>query len=542
MAFLKRLSYMLILSILISSLAFGAELRKLTIEDLQRGNVLNTYTSPGGHTGHYFPSFWDNNAFSDNTSLFGINVTGDGTGSITGFSIPLYYTQYESVYSRLGYYVTPQEKGAKGDTVTDDTAAIQTAYDAAKTMKSDLFIPSGTYKTTSTLNFNGSVNVIASAGGGAIIQPSSAVTTAIKYDPPIDTIPDSGYYHPSSITGIILDGTNTTGAIGIIIGSGSTTVASAILDKMTITSFRGTNAIGLKIRNSVGTTITDTNVTKCETNVVLSDEVATLPTATKFRGGSIRESYTNEGILIKQGYLVKFDDVIIEGNKKEGLKIYPSSGAICQLITLKSCWFESNWLGDGVRTTRYSITVDGTIGSHASIVLYDTFMNISNSTEKALDLNLVYDVFINNLILATTVDNAIRIQNALSQVDFGVINRRHLWDTMINNVDNAPLRFAKGIGSINNPIYLTNNSATPSVASGDFFYAQYTTPTTITMLQGGYIGKVVRIRTLDNNITWDFTGTDLYGNGGVDWNSNLNDWLECVFDGFRWFCSIHESS
>lgn len=56
----------------------------------------------------------------------------------------------EAIIKRIGYlenYVTPQEYGAVGDNVNDDTTAIQTAINSGK----PVYIPGGTYKITSTL-------------------------------------------------------------------------------------------------------------------------------------------------------------------------------------------------------------------------------------------------------------------------------------------------------------------------------------------------------------------------------------------------------
>ena len=50
---MKRLFYSLIIATLVSTIAIGAEVRKVTKEDFLVGNPDNTYTSPGGHVGHY---------------------------------------------------------------------------------------------------------------------------------------------------------------------------------------------------------------------------------------------------------------------------------------------------------------------------------------------------------------------------------------------------------------------------------------------------------------------------------------------------------
>jgi hypothetical protein len=58
-----------------------------------------------------------------------------------------------------------KDYGAKGDGITDDTAAIQAAINAAVTGKGVVFIPSGAYICTSTLTVSGPVKIIGVGAG-----------------------------------------------------------------------------------------------------------------------------------------------------------------------------------------------------------------------------------------------------------------------------------------------------------------------------------------------------------------------------------------
>jgi hypothetical protein len=87
----------------------------------------------------------------------------------------LSYTQIK------GYPVTVDSFGAVGDGVTDDTAALQTAIDAAIAAKKDLFIQSGTYKITDTLNVTSTSIKIYGAGRYETKINSYAVGSAIKF-------------------------------------------------------------------------------------------------------------------------------------------------------------------------------------------------------------------------------------------------------------------------------------------------------------------------------------------------------------------------
>ncbi len=67
----RKLSYSFILAMLITSLSFGAELRKLGSSDLLWGPYNTTWTSPQGATVTYLPRYFSTDAFSDNLTLYG---------------------------------------------------------------------------------------------------------------------------------------------------------------------------------------------------------------------------------------------------------------------------------------------------------------------------------------------------------------------------------------------------------------------------------------------------------------------------------------
>jgi hypothetical protein len=68
---MKKYIYSLVIAMLVSTLAIGAEVRKVTQEDIELGPATDTVTSAGGHVGHKIPRYWDNSAFSDNLTLYG---------------------------------------------------------------------------------------------------------------------------------------------------------------------------------------------------------------------------------------------------------------------------------------------------------------------------------------------------------------------------------------------------------------------------------------------------------------------------------------
>lgn len=87
----------------------------------------------------------------------------------------LSYTQIK------GYPITVDSFGAVGDGTTDDTVALQAAIDAAIAAKKDLFIQSGTYKITDTLNVTSTSIKIYGAGRYETKINSYATGSAIKF-------------------------------------------------------------------------------------------------------------------------------------------------------------------------------------------------------------------------------------------------------------------------------------------------------------------------------------------------------------------------
>ncbi len=99
-------------------------------------------------------------------------------------------------------------------------------------------------------------------------------------------------------------------------------------------------------------------------------------------------------------------------------------------------------------------------------------------------------------------------------------------------------------GRIYNRIIIpfVDGDATPSVYSSNTFKTANTAPTIITTFDNGILGQQIAVLFGDSNTTIDFSGTNLLGNGGVDWTATQDDILAAVFDGTNWYCTIPSSS
>lgn len=88
-----------------------------------------------------------------------------------------------------------------------------------------------------------------------------------------------------------------------------------------------------------------------------------------------------------------------------------------------------------------------------------------------------------------------------------------------------------------NALGLTANSTTPSVANAISVRTQNTVATTITNFTDPTPGQVLNVEVGDVNTTFDFTGSNLKGNAGVDFTAYTGDFIQCIYDGTNWYCT-----
>jgi hypothetical protein len=129
----------------------------------------------------YLPRYFDNNAFADNTNLYGKSLTGDGTGSITGFNIPLYLSNSLSVYDAITAQTDVRKylpSGFVTDASIDYATYIQQALDYCGIMGGGtVLIPDNLALLTNRINIRYS-NVHLLIKGSLISVPNASLTTA----------------------------------------------------------------------------------------------------------------------------------------------------------------------------------------------------------------------------------------------------------------------------------------------------------------------------------------------------------------------------
>ncbi len=87
-----------------------------------------------------------------------------------------------------------------------------------------------------------------------------------------------------------------------------------------------------------------------------------------------------------------------------------------------------------------------------------------------------------------------------------------------------------------------DGDTTPFVDKSNILKTANTAPTIITMFDNGKIGQQIVVVFGDSNTTIDFSGTNILGNGGVDWTATQNDILTAIFDGTNWYCEVSNPS
>lgn len=86
------------------------------------------------------------------------------------------------------------------------------------------------------------------------------------------------------------------------------------------------------------------------------------------------------------------------------------------------------------------------------------------------------------------------------------------------------------------------NSATPAVNNWRVMGTLNTMATTISNFTGASAGQEIIVIVGDANTTFDFTGSNLKGNAGVNLAAAADDALYCTYNGTNWYCVVAKGS
>lgn len=208
-------------------------------------------------------------------------LTGANGASLVGFTQAGTGAVARTVQDELRQRVSAKQFGAVGDGITDDTAALQAAINAAASGSKKLYLPAGTYKTTSGLSFGAPIRIF---GDGADV--ASETGTVIK---------------PTQSSGIALAFTNAAGSFD----------NGLILEDFAIIGTGSGTAVGLEVNGAVWTNSRIRNIT------------------VRSMGG--------RAVVINDCLTANFEHVRAQGCGSDGFHISGSNG-----IRLYGCMSESN--------------------------------------------------------------------------------------------------------------------------------------------------------------------------------------------------------
>jgi hypothetical protein len=263
-----------------------------------------------------------------------VSYTPTGTGAVV-----------RTVESKLSDTVSVKDFGAVGDGVTDDTAAIQAALIASDTV----YLPSGTYKISSTITLT-QKKLIGDMVQNTTIRPTATITSSA-------ILLGTG----SHIQDIVINGAGTTDIIGLYVDG----VNNASALRVRIREFKGSNGYGIKIEDAVGVWFDQVYALQNKIGMRVQGGSGVFPTYMHFKDCSFRES-VSMGVLITRGYGITFDNCLFEQNALEGVVVDVLDNV--ERLAFKQCWFERNYEGS---TTTYQARLDGSGGGES--LSYTTF-------------------------------------------------------------------------------------------------------------------------------------------------------------------------
>ena len=271
-----------------------------------------------------------------------------GTGTAAGFTQAGTGANTRTVQAKLREFVSVVDFGATGDGTTDDTAAIQEAFDYAAPLGRVIFFPVGTYRTTATVGFTRSDT----ERFNVTVRGESALYTFIEADHSSGAVLALNRSNcvVSDIT-LSAAASRTSGAAGSNYGllMEAPDVAGKAVASMSIERVRVINQPSHGIVHVALSMMSQYNAVLCQSN---------LGHGFVFDGGQLT-SRTNENYT----GLINMIGCWATGNTGHGLKIGDPSDASAALhlrFSMLNCEFSENALSAGVRVSADEVWIRGT--------------------------------------------------------------------------------------------------------------------------------------------------------------------------------------
>ena len=449
-----------------------------------------------------------------------------------------------------GKFLSALDYGATGDGVTDDTTALQSAL-TSLSGGGCLYLPAGSYIVSDVLRVPAEVSII---GDGKEASSSIKMADGANLDV---VLAHSNWYSNNAFSqrgslwfNFSINGNRDNQASGSGHGIIATPFYHHIAD-VTVTNTRG-NGIYFPDTTRNGTTITGTGVE----NKVINCRI---------RGCDLSGIRVDDNGAWTDGMILNNDisdcgvfgigAIRAAGWRICGNRTYQTSKTAIRAD--KASWTQisgnliDSYGGSADVGTYCAIELNsylGFSGAQGTIISDNVIFNDTNNGSNSYDgIKVITGTgnsnshvsITGNIIRGNGTERAIRLQGDNSELEVIVA------DNLIKNVGS----YLSKSGDVtvygkNTPATVTSiadGDATPSVLSTSLFSTSNTSPTTITNFNDGFIGQEITLIIGDSNTTIDFSGSNLKGNGGIDWSPSSDDFMTCTFNGTNWYCNITES-
>ncbi len=366
--------------------------------------------------------------------------------------------------------ISVKDFGALGDGTTNDTAALNTAFSQ---VGRSIYIPKGCY-LHDQLDPPVCAQIIGESEYCAILKPRAGVAIGLSIA--------GGEHYPAKLASFQIDGSLTSGTIGLFLGQASSAVQA---DGVRVLNFKGTDAVGVRVGDLLKSTIRKLTA-QCNTlNLHVEQVVDLFPTTLHFDSCVFADACTH-GAKLVDGWNILFTNCDFESSALEGTLLAPRDQGNLDQIVFDSCWWEKNYFS---HPDRYQFVAgDGT--PRAGAVIHATLRNPRFSTDtnsaKAVHMNgpAVQGFVITNPTIYSAVNGAISIENgAFGEINEWQVIRGMLFDSVVHDPDNKCASSGSAGFRSWTPTFSVPGAGPAGIASSTVAIADYRLEGAKTMLQ-----------------------------------------------------------